>query len=72
MTPEIGIFACGFISILIAYVIARALRERIRGRRFTNLRFWNEIGGSIIWLAGSLAALVIFIQEYRDKLMHHF
>jgi hypothetical protein len=59
-------------SILFAYAMIRFSHERwqrrARGLRDDAVKFWKEIGGGIIWIAGLLATLAIYIQEYHDKL----
>lgn len=75
-TPEIGIFVCGGIAIVFAYVMVRASYERMQGRgpfsRWDTIKFWKEVGGGMIWLAASLATLAIFVKEYHDKLTHPY
>jgi hypothetical protein len=75
-SPETGIFICGGASILFSYVMIKASYKRLLARspnsKADALKFWKEIGGGLIWLAGSLATLAIFIKEYHDKLTHPY
>jgi hypothetical protein len=75
-SPEIGILIGGALSILFAYAVVRASYDRVRQRgpvsRWNTLKFWKEIGGGMIWVAGLLVALAISIKEYHDKLSHPY
>lgn len=75
-SPEAGMFICGCMAAVGFYAAYKLAQERWRRRR--NWRadqeyraFWNSrILPLIVWLGGSLVVLAIYIQEYRDQLMH--
>ena len=68
-------FITGCMAAVGFYASFELVRERWRRRSWrtdeTYRAFWNkQILPIIVWLGGSLIVLAIYIQEYRDQLMH--
>ena len=75
-SPEAGMFITGCMAAVGLYASFELARERWIHRRTGRTdekyrAFWNkQILPMIVWLGGSLVVLAIYIQEYRDQLMH--